>query len=83
MHFVNCQIDLKVIPYFSVFIYYVPEEGTAKSKSLYPCAIDGFIKKLQGYGADIKLRVSFWSMTTTNSCFRVQDFVIISITVAQ
>lgn len=42
-----------------VFIYSIPEEGSAKSKSLYPCAIDCFIKKLQNYGANIKLRLEF------------------------
>ncbi|KAL5267751.1 hypothetical protein ACHWQZ_G004709 [Mnemiopsis leidyi] len=49
----------KYTEFVPVFIYYIPEEGSAKSKSLYPCAIDGFIKKLQGYGADIKLRLEF------------------------
>jgi len=51
--------DGKFTEFVPVFIYYVPEEGTAKSKSLYPCAIDGFLKKLQSYGADIKLRLEF------------------------
>ena len=41
-----------------MFIYYVPEEGTAKSKSLYPCAIDNFVKRLNSMGAKLKLRVS-------------------------
>lgn len=51
--------DGKAMEFVPVFIYYVPQEGSAKSKSLYPCAIDDFIKKLQSYGADIKLRLEF------------------------
>eukprot|EP00116_Pleurobrachia_bachei_P006136 sb/3466398/ len=49
--------------FIPVFLYYVPEEGTAKAKSLYPCAIDCFIKRLQGLNADIKLRMEFSDMT--------------------
>lgn len=54
--------DGKSQEFVPVFVYYIPEDGTARSKRMYPCAIDGFIKKLQNYGADIKLRLEFSDM---------------------
>lgn len=48
--------------YVPVFIYHIPEAGTAKSRQFYPCAIDHFVKNLQAFGCKIELRLEFSDM---------------------
>lgn len=52
----------KIKEFVPVFIYHIPETGTAKSRQLYPCAIDYFVKNLQAFGCKIELRLEFSDM---------------------